>query len=524
MTLHKIFQHVCQQQQKKFRSGGLLPPLLEGSLLDWAAHFLPHHFHRPPSKMHRWLAERLDLFHSQRGTKLNVLAPRNSAKSTIAALAFPLRELLTGREPYIWLVSDTKSQAYTHLENIKNELTDNPLLAEAYPDAYGKGDSWRCGSIRLRNGTIIEAFGTGQRIRGRKRNEHRPTLIICDDLQNDQHSVSAEAREKSRNWFHGTLLKAGSDRTNVIHLATALHREAIALELLHTPGWCSRTFRAIEQFPKNMSLWTQWESIYTNVANVSHVTDADAFYESHRVEMNEDAVVLWEEQEPLYALMKMRVESGYASFEREKQNSPINPELCEFPESYFDEHIWYTTTPAPPQEGNKSNIVCSALALDPSKGKDSARGDYSAFVFVALSEDGTFYVDAHLERLPTSALVALGVELYRKYQPTIFCVEANQFQELLCDEFERQFANHPALSGTPPRVGNYIYPLKNTLNKTIRIRRLEPYLSSRRLRFCASSPSCRLLVEQLRSFPVGSHDDGPDALEMALRMVEFCHR
>jgi predicted phage terminase large subunit-like protein len=187
--------------------------------------------------------------------------------------------------------------------------------------------------------------------------------------------------------------------------------------------------------------------------------------------------------------------------------------LCEFPEAYFGEHIWYQTLP--------SNIICSALALDPSKGKDSARGDYSAFVYVALSEDGTFYVDAHLERLPMSALVALGVELYQKYRPTIFCVEANQFQELLCDEFERQFANHPALSGTPPREGNYVYPLKNTLNKTIRIRRLEPYLSSRRLRFCASSPSCRLLVEQLRSFPVGSHDDGPDALEMALRVVEL---
>jgi hypothetical protein len=26
-------------------------------------------------------------------------------------------------------------------------------------------------------------------------------------------------------------------------------------------------------------------------------------------------------------------------------------------------------------------------------------------------------------------------------------------------------------------------------------------------------------VEQLQQFPVGSHDDGPDALEMALRLL-----
>jgi hypothetical protein len=28
------------------------------------------------------------------------------------------------------------------------------------------------------------------------------------------------------------------------------------------------------------------------------------------------------------------------------------------------------------------------------------------------------------------------------------------------------------------------------------------------------------LVDQLRDFPQGSHDDGPDALEMALRLAE----
>ena len=497
MTLHKIFLPLCKQRTNR-ESEDLR------SLLAWSAHFLPKHFSKPPSKMHRWLAEQLDHFHTQRGTKLNILAPRNSAKSTIAALAFPLREILTKREPYIWIISDTMSQAHTHLENIKSELTDNPMLAEVYPDACGKGDTWRNGSIRLRNGGVIEAFGTGQRLRGRKRGENRPTLIICDDLQNDHHTVSASARERSRNWFHGTLLKAGSQQTNVIHLATALHREAIALELLQTPGWCSQSFQAIERFPKNMSLWKEWETIYTHVANPNHADDADAFYAKHRSAMDEDAAVLWEEQESLYDLMKMRVESGYTSFEREKQNSPVNPVLCEFPESYFEEPLWYQTLP--------DNIAVSALALDPSKGKNSALGDYSAFVFVALGEDGIFYVDAHLERLPIAEIVTLGMELYKKYHPTIFGVESNQFQELLCDEFDKQFL---AL-GMPP-----VYPIENKLNKMIRIRRLGSYLSLRRFRFCSPSPSCRLLVEQLRSFPAGSHDDGPDALEMAVRIIEL---
>jgi hypothetical protein len=42
----------------------------------------------------------------------------------------------------------------------------------------------------------------------------------------------------------------------------------------------------------------------------------------------------------------------------------------------------------------------------------------------------------------------------------------------------------------------------------------------RRLRFKSNSPGTRLLVEQLREFPIAAHDDGPDALEMSLRLAE----
>ncbi|MDR0327364.1 MAG: hypothetical protein LBI05_03610, partial [Planctomycetaceae bacterium] len=152
MSMYKPFLQVCEQckkQQDRERDNSR-------SLLDWAARFLPKHFHNVPSKMHRWLSGELDRFHAERGTKLNVLAPRASAKSTIAALAYPLREILTNREPYIWIVSDTMSQAHTHLENIKTELTGNPALAEVYPEVCGKGNPWRDGSIRLRNGGMIE--------------------------------------------------------------------------------------------------------------------------------------------------------------------------------------------------------------------------------------------------------------------------------------------------------------------------------------------------------------------------------
>jgi predicted phage terminase large subunit-like protein len=62
--------------------------------------------------------------------------------------------------------------------------------------------------------------------------------------------------------------------------------------------------------------------------------------------------------------------------------------------------------------------------------------------------------------------------------------------------------------------------IHNHVSKHMRIRRLGPYLSQRRLRFLARSAATKLLVDQLRDFPAGAHDDGPDALEMAVRLAE----
>jgi predicted phage terminase large subunit-like protein len=497
---------LCDQLARRHGQARRLVAARAGSmkLLSWGRKYLPHHFVRPASIMHRWLGEFLDNMSRNRGMKLNVLGPRGGAKSTIGTLAFPLRAAVEGREPYIWILSDTRHQACAHLENLKAELLDSPRLAADYPNAVGRGPVWRAGAIVLRNGVSVEAFGTGQRIRGRRRRADRPTLILCDDLQNDGHTQSALLREHSRTWFHGTLMKAGTPRTNVVNLATALHREALAMELCQTPGWVSRVFKAIQRWPANTSLWEAWEQVYTDVENRRARPAARLFYEEHRGEMDAGAAVLWPDEEDLYTLMCMRAEGGHTAFEREKQNSPINPELCEWPESCFDETIWFDQWP--------SELAVKTLALDPSKGSDSRRGDYSALVKLGVDRQGIMYLEADLARRPATQIVADGVEHYRQFRPDAFGVEANQFQELLGAQFESEFQRQGLLGVRPWLVDNRV-------NKLVRIRRLGPYLATRRIRMKSDSPSTRLLVEQLRQFPVADHDDGPDAAEMAIRLA-----
>ncbi len=455
--------------------------------------------------MHRWLGDQLAEFGSKRGQKVNVVGPRGSAKSTIATLAFVLRAALEATEPYIWIVSDTKSQAQSHLESIKTELTDNKRLAAAYPGAAGQGPRWRAAHVRLKNGTVVEAYGTGQRIRGRRRREHRPTLIVCDDLQNERHMESLTQRQSTSDWFHGALLKAGTARTNVVNLATALHRDALAMQLNRTAGWRSRVFKAIERWPENRELWAEWEEIYCDLERKNSVEDALRFYEENQEAMNAGAQVLWPEESDLYALMRMRLECGHAVFEREMQGSPIDPRRCEWPESYFGEHIWFDDWP--------KAVTLRTLALDPSKGGDARHGDYSALVMLGVDENGVLYVDADLARRPTPQMVGDAVDCYLEFRPDVFGVEANQWQDLLATEFIAEFHQRGVLGAALSEIHNYT-------NKQTRIRRLGPYLSQRRLRFKRGSTSVQLLIDQLRDFPLGANDDGPDALEMALRLAE----
>jgi len=342
-------------------------------------------------------------------------------------------------------------------------------------------------------------------MRGRRARQNRPTLIVCDDLQDDAHVESAWQRNHTRQWFHGTLLKAGTPLTNVVNLATALHREALAMELTTAPGWTSRVFRSIDPWPFAMGLWEQWESLYAAARDPQARRAARQFYDRHRPAMDAGAGVLWPQVEDLYTLMCMRAESGRAAFEREKQNSPLSPELCEWPESYFRDPFWFDDWP--------EQLRVKVLALDPSKGSDARRGDYSAFVRLGVDRDGILYVQADLARRPTPQIVADGVELVRQFRPDAFGVEANQFQELLATEFAAEFRRQGMLGVHP-------WLIHNDINKRVRIRRLGPLLASRRLRLKAGCPSTRLLLEQLQQFPVAEHDDGPDALEMAIRLAQ----
>lgn len=180
----------------------------------------------------------------------------------------------------------------------------------------------------------------------------------------------------------------------------------------------------------------------------------------------------------------------------------VDIEGVEWPSEFWGDWVFVDTLP--------NDLDVRVIAVDPSLGKSDRQGDYSAIVFVGIGR-GLIWVDANLERRSPAKIVSDTIRYCNQYNPHFVGIEANQFQELLVHEFERQTQGQFAVKWPT-------FKIVNRTPKLVRIRRLGQYIVRRELRV-KRNPGGLELVGELQEFPHGAHDDGPDALEMALRLI-----
>lgn len=506
---------------------------VERDFSRFAAIYLRRHASAPSSRMHTEIAAMLHEATSSRRRKIAIAAPRGHAKTTLVSLAYVLWSALYKKEALILMLSATSEQAQQLLRDIRSELTENTLLRQDFPEvcgplvsARGHGVVIRQNRIELPNGVCIRVLGAGQGIRGMKHRDQRPTLIVADDLEDLEQVESEEQRDKLWRWFAGTVLKAGQPNTNTVVIGTVLHHESLLGRLTDekhaSGGWRSRRYRAVESFSEAIALWDRWRAIRCG----DELHDgcwgdeaADAFFAANEDEMVRGARVLWPERESYLDLMKMRLDEGQASFQAEKQNEPLDPATCLFAQTqfrYWDQDSGVDGAVQPDMDavhyalGSGAHFV---MACDPSLGQRHGQGDYGAVIVLIRddrrgSDDGLYVADAFIERRTPNELIEYMVELGRKYPIHETVIESNQFQAMMADELKQRLE----------AAGTYcdFYTVNQRGNKRARILGLEPKISTGRIRLCSRHDR---LLSQLREFPLAKHDDGPDALEMAVSVA-----
>jgi len=488
------------------------------SLRAFAMLYLPHHVSKPSSRMHQELYPMLEALREQRGARIAVAAPRSSAKSTLVDTLFVLWAVCHKLFDFVVIISDTAEKAGGFLESIKHELVCNERLRADFPEVceasgrYPRPPRWRRDEIVTHNGVRITALGTGQNIRGIKHHEHRPDLIILDDVESDENTKTKESRVKLSDWFTKSILKAGTQQSNLIVVGTITHYDSLLAKLtdpVKSPTWASKIYRSVIRWSDHPELWEAWAGILRKRDEFEDETGpaaARAYFDAHRDAMLEGTQVLWPEMEDYHALMTMRESDGPASFDSEKQNEPVNPDDCYFLEEDF--RFWddQFETAAELIAAIGRNAVFLG-ACDPSLGRQGRHADDSAIITLLRdTQTGTLYVlDADIARRKPDQIIEtiLTYQRMRKYQR--FGFEVNQFQAFLGSELKRRSAAQ----------GLYlpVEDIQNSSDKLGRIQGLQPLIRSGTLQFSRRQTQ---LLEQLRLFPKAAHDDGPDALEMAV--------
>jgi predicted phage terminase large subunit-like protein len=455
--------------------------------------------------------------------KIAWAAPRSHAKSSYLSKAFPLHEIVYRKRKYIIIISETPQVSTANMEWLGIQLKSNtklrtdfgPLLSPKQQE-NPKDNSSEFITWEPREGgtqhllTRVEAASTGQALRGRNWNGQRPDLIICDDLEGKKNTNTAELRKEMRDWFTQVVMPLGDPtgkKTAFVVMGTMIHSESLLRYIIEQRSdFKSRLFKAVIEPPERGDLWEQCRLIYTDRENPNRAEDAEAFYLANKNEMDRGAVVLWPAVQPLWTLMKWKWDNGSKAFNTEYQNTPLDEENQVFVPERFT--YWDTTDPRREFSSDEYDVF---MGVDFAMGK--TRGDYSAIVVVARhKKSGTIYViDAWGERVHPDEFLKVIVEKVMRFQPTAIAAESQAAQEFFVHKLKEALR----AKGYPSYTR--VKEIKQRQRKELRIEALLPDIENGTIQF---SRRHALLLEQFERYGSNSHDDLPDALEMAVRIAK----
>lgn len=173
------------------------------------------------------LSEREDI------KNLVVVAFRGSAKSTIFTMSYPIWAILGKQQKkFIVILSQTQAQAKQHMMNLRRELESNTLLKNDLGPFQEERNEWGASSLVFgRHNARITAVSTEQSVRGLRHNQHRPDLIIGDDLEDIASTKTREGRNKTYEWLTGEVIPAGDRSTRLIVIGNLLHEDSLIMRL-----------------------------------------------------------------------------------------------------------------------------------------------------------------------------------------------------------------------------------------------------------------------------------------------------
>lgn len=200
------------------------------------SHFMFFHFyfaHYVKYATAKFQEEIFNLTEDEKIKNLFIVAFRGSGKSTIITTSYPIWAILGKQQKkFVLILCQTRNQAKQHMINLKHELENNQLLISDLGPFQEESDEWGLSSLVFSNmNARITVASTEQSIRGLRHGQHRPDLIIGDDVEDMASAKTKEGRQKTYDWIKGEVIPTGDRNTKMVIVGNLLHEDSLLMHL-----------------------------------------------------------------------------------------------------------------------------------------------------------------------------------------------------------------------------------------------------------------------------------------------------
>ncbi len=488
------------------------------------------------------------------GKQINIQAPRGTGKTTLVNRLIPLWricykafDLAMGRQPeeFILIVGRDADKARQRISEIREVLEYNPLIRRDFGDLVGS--PWTKNETDTRNGIGLRPLGRGSSPRGALLGDVRPTLKLCDDIEDPKRCLNPKLRQEDREWFMTDFMYAGdlgSTHSNTMIVDTVKHPESLSEHLRTLPGWRTLRYEAVRD-PKDIyhptaeHLWKEWERIYsdTTLDDEQRQRQAQEFHEEHRREMDSGVQMLWPEQLPYLQVRKEIVERGYHNVMRELQNDARDPSMALF---NMDNALTFAVTDEGFRRSDGRVVPWHDMGgfvtyLDTMGGRDAAENSFACAVVVvwepliggqslnpdSLSGVNGYILLAWLDRVALTEQMERAILLAQRAEAML--APAHPKSHFVCEQRPDKDGTIRKSTDDAFRAMKERHRFERRImyhdqhqNKEDRIATLEPAIANGWLAFNERDLPPEFWT-QFRQFPSADHNDAPDAVQGAVR-------
>ncbi|MBE6428509.1 MAG: hypothetical protein E7028_08035 [Planctomycetaceae bacterium] len=252
---------------------------------------------------------------------------RGGCKTTICEWGITWA-LLYGWQKFAVAVAASTRLSLNIVSNIKNILTENPLLEEDFPEAchplkrlenvYQRvrgqlldgnltrqivtGNTLRLACVpgAASSMGIVMGVGSDASFRGLRIDAQRPTVVLIDDPQTNRSARSFTQTEERWNNIASSMKGLAGVGTPLAMVATVtvIKKDDLAERILKE--WGGKRYSMLRKMPTNMKAWEAYQEMMMRTK--LEVSDAEErfrlineYYIEHRAELDEGAEAAWEE-------------------------------------------------------------------------------------------------------------------------------------------------------------------------------------------------------------------------------------